>query len=117
MKYKSTSCKNEDTLFRSPVNSFGRLILVSFAAILSSSWGPVFGVSTFKICAGDLGNSCFCDWDDDASAFTEDSSGSGSGSGLWNDSLVPVSSDSVLVPSSSEENSGACQRFVVVLSG
>ena len=39
MKYKSTSCKNEDTSFWSPVNSFRRLILVSLAAILSSSWG------------------------------------------------------------------------------
>ena len=68
MKYKSTSCKNEDTLFLSPVNSFGRLILVSFVAVSSRFWGPVFEVSTSKICAGDLGNSCFCDWDDDASA-------------------------------------------------
>ena len=75
------------------------------------------GVSTFKICAGDLGNSCFCDQDDDASASTAHSSGSGSGSGLWNDSLVSVSSDSVLVLSSSEEDLGACQQFVVVLSG
>ena len=100
--------------FQSPVNSFGRLILVSFAAMSSSSWGPVFRVSTFKICAGDLGNSCFCDWDDDASASMVGSSGSGSGS--WNDSLVLLSSDSVLVPSSSEEDSGACQLFVVVLS-
>ena len=117
MKYKSTSCQNEDTSFRSPVNSFGRLILVSFAAMSSSSRGPVFGVSTFKICAGDLGNSCFCDRDDNASASTVDSSGSGSGYGLWNNSLVPVSSDLVSVPSSSEEDSGACHQFIVVLSG
>ena len=108
MKYRSTSCKNEDTLLRSPMNSFGRLILVSFAAMLSSFWGPVFRVSTFKICAGDLGNS-------DASVSTVGSSGSGSGS--WNDSLVLVSSDLVSVPSSPEENLGACQWFVVVLCG
>ena len=112
--YKSTSCRNEDTLFLSPVNSFGRLILVSFAAMLSSSWGPVFGVSTFKICAGDLDNSCFCDWDNNASASMAGSSGSGSGS--WNNSLVLVSSDLVSAPSSSEENLGARQWFVVVLS-
>ena len=41
---------------------------------------------------------------------------SGSGSGSWNNSSVPVSSDSVLVPSSSKEDLGACQQFVVVLS-
>ena len=115
MKYKSTSCKNEDTSFRSLVNSFGRLILVSFAAMLSSSWGPVFGVLTFKICAWNLSNSCFCDWDDDASASATSSSSSGSGS--WNNSSVPVSSDSVSVPSSSEEDLCAHQQFVVVLSG
>ena len=115
MKYKSTFCRDEDTLFLSPVNSFGRLILVYFAAMLSSSWGLVFGVSTFKICTGDIGNSCFCGWDDDASASAAGSSGSGSGS--WNDSSVPVSSDSVLVSSSSEEDSGAYQWFIVVLSG
>ena len=73
---------------------------VDFAAMLSSSWGPVFGVLTFRICAGDLGNSCFCDWDDDASASMVGSSGSSSGS--WNNSLVLVSSDLVLVLSSSE---------------
>ena len=114
MKYKSTSCKNEDTIFQSPVNSFGRLILVSLAAMLSNSWGLVFGFSAFKICAGGLGNSCLCDRDDDASALTVDSSSSGSGS--WNDSLVLVFSDLVLVPSSSEENSGAHQQFIVILS-
>ena len=109
MKYRSTSCRNEDTLFQSPVDSFGRLILFFFAAISSSSWGLVFGVSTFNICAGDLGNSCFCNWNDDASAST-------AGSGLWNNSLVLIFSDLVLVPSSLEEESGACQWFVVVLS-
>ena len=61
--------------------------------MLSSPWGPVFWVLTFKICAGDLGNSCFCDQDDDASASSVGSSGSGS----WNNSSVPVSSDSVSV--------------------
>ena len=77
--------------------------------MLSSSWGLVFGAPTFKICPGDLDNSCFCDQDDDASA-------SMAGSGLWNDSSVLVSFDLVLVSSSSKENSGAHQQFVVILS-
>ena len=87
---------------------------VDFTAILSSYWGPVFGVSTFKICTGDLGNSCFCNQDDDASALMVGSFCSGSG--LWINSLVPVFSDFVLVPSSFEEDLGACQWFVVILS-
>ena len=95
------------------MNSFGRFILVFFAAMLSSPWGLVFGVLTFKICGRDLGNSCFCDWDDDASSLTVGSSCLGSGS--WNNFSVPVSSDLVLVPFSSEENLGACQQFVVVI--